>query len=156
MKPTIRVSGHYAIAQFVRAGNITSFLLELATLEFIVLVIAFPTALTFVKNDKGRTAWQDVGALPLLLGVLFYFGVNAFISTWWKAAPSWEQHPIPLLLLIAALLVEFTNSLSNLSRFAKRQIQLPDISSSPKVLVILLAQIPLWWLLPTVANLLAK
>lgn len=145
-----------AIAQFLRSGNITSYLLELATLEFIVLVIAFPTALSFVKNDKGRSAWQDIGALPLLLGVLFYFGVNAFISTWWKSAPSWDQHPIPFLLLIGALLIEFTYALSNLNRFAKRQVQLPDISSNPKVLVILLAQIPLWWLLPVAANLLTK
>ncbi|MCP5535324.1 MAG: hypothetical protein H7A51_03710 [Akkermansiaceae bacterium] len=141
-----------ATAQILREGDLGGFILELATLEFTVLVLAFPAALMFVKNDEGYTAWQDIGAIPLLIALIFGFGTYGFVLAWWQIAPSWDAHPLPLVFLLAAVAIEFTNSLRTLNRFAKRTAQLPDITTRPVVLGILLGQIVLWWILPTAVN----
>jgi len=143
-----------ALAQWLRGGDLRGFILELATLEFTVLACAFPVALLFLRNDRGRTAWQDLGIIPLMIAVLFGIGVHGFVAAWWQIAPAWNSHPLSLILLIAGAAAWFVAAMGNLNRFVKREAAIPDISTRPVVLGLLLSQIVLWWLLPGVLVLL--
>lgn len=144
------------LAQWLRGGDMRGFLLELATLEFTVLACAFPVALVFLKNDQGRSAWQDLGIVPLLIAVLFGIGIHGFVAAWWTIAPAWHSHPLSLLLLIAGAAAWFVAAMGNLNRLVKREATLADISTRPVVLVLMLGQIAIWWLLPGVVALLGK
>jgi len=140
----------------VRGGDLRGFILELATLEFTVLVCAFPAALMFLKNDQGRTAWQDLGIVPLLIAGLFAFGIQGFVVAWWSIAPRWDVHPLSFAFLIAGAVAWFVNALGDLNRLVKREAAIPDIGARPVVLGLLLSQILLWWIFPEIVAFLGK
>ena len=62
-----------AIIHFYMDASIWTFFLELFVFEVAITSISFVIALMLAKSAGGRTAWQDLGALPLFVGTIIFF-----------------------------------------------------------------------------------
>ena len=135
-------------------GTIWNFFLEQAMIEVVALILGLSVIFLFFKNDKGRTAFQDLGIVIFLIVGLFVIGIWAIIGTWlstqfYTTTADWWN----LLIFGIAFSIELRNNIVVLNKMVKRKIIINDIyeqvgNYSDRIGgIILIGQILIWMIL---------
>ena len=136
--------------QLHHGGEWASYFLEQFAMEVAVLLIAVTAVLLFVKNDKGRTAWQDLAILPLFFTGFVLVGISGILHTWWSQGGYAESDAESMLLLGLALIGELYQQLRMMRRIVRREVIIKDFVEGPWATQVILTQIVLWFALPAI------
>jgi len=138
------------VNQFLMDGSWKGYFLEQFTLEVFTLVGATVGVLLFGRNHEGRTAWQDLGGIPVFFGAIMLGGVWGIVTTWWRTQHYSIAPAHTLVILTFAIGSGLLQDYRTLGRVARKEIVISDILSGKWEMVIIFGQLVLWVALPAV------
>ena len=150
MLPSLLPAGLVGLNQYRQDGGWQSYFLEQFAMEVTALLLAVTAVLTFVKNDKGRTAWQELAMVPLLFVGLVLAGISGIVHTWWHQGGYAEAEPASVVLLALALSAELRQHFRMMKQVVQREVLLKDFVEESKATPVIIGQIVLWLALPAI------
>jgi len=141
--PPLLIGSRQALA----SGSVWNFFLEDMLLEALVLVLVFVLQLMFTRNSAGRTAWADLGIIPLLVAGLLGLGMYDFARAWWEVnvlsqRPDW----LALAMIAVAFAVAFYNYWRAISAIRTGALMIEEIfPDGGRGIALILGQIVLWF-----------
>ena len=148
--PPLLIGGRQALAQ----GSVWNFFLEEMLLEAIALVLVFVLQLFFARDRVGRTAWADLGIIPLLVGGILGFGMWDFGRVWWEInvltrRPDWPA----IAMAAAAFAVALFNYWRALSAVRNGRMTIEEVfPDDGRGIALILGQVVLWVALGFIAR----
>ncbi len=136
-----------AIQQILLGGNLAHFLITQMCVEICTFVLAIAVLMLTAKNNHNRSAWQDLGIIPLMFVAILWFGVWGYINAWIKILYLPGSSLLSFVLLLASLAFNFWNDYKFLYKVVKREILMSDASEKMGMGGIL-GQLVLWVALP--------
>lgn len=137
-----------ALRQALTKGSFTEFLLEKTALDALSTVTAVTLALFVFKNRQGKTAWQDIGLLPLVFGAVIvggsYLFVEVYIEILYAKNSSWFSY----FQISAVFLMTVFAHLTALRSVIKNKVELKDVFEGKYGMVLILGQLFFWISMP--------
>ncbi len=150
MLPSLIPAVLVGVTQYRNGGGLTGYFLEQFAMEVAALLVAMTGVLLFVKNDKGRTAWQDLAALPVFFAGFVLAGISGILHTWWGQGGYAEADAVSALLLGLAIAGELRQQFRMMARIVRREVIIKDFIDESKGTPVIIGQLVLWLALPAI------
>jgi hypothetical protein len=134
--------------QLLTKKSLVQFLFEKTVLDAISVATVFILGLFFFKNSKGRTAWQDLGVLPLFVGGIIMGGCWQFVDIYLELLYSKNVSWLSYLQISAVFLMTIISYLIALRPIIKGKVVLEDIFEGRYSMILILGQLFFWLSMP--------
>jgi hypothetical protein len=139
--PTLLIAINYILL----GKGIWLFFIEKAMIEVGATMLSFSIALLFFKNSAGRTSWQDIGGIAVLVILIIVAGMWEMVKTWWLHNPYFlDKNYTHLAILALALALDFWRAMLITRKVAEGKAVIGDIFETKYGLALILVQVGIW------------